>query len=533
MSYPSIRLSALGWALAFVLAYLALDWASYVSPLLRLNITPWNPAPALGLLFVIRRGGRAAVALLAAIVASEVIVRGVPGGLAVTLWLALVQCAAYAALALFLARRFPDGGLFDSRSGLLSWSAIIVVGSLANSLLFISQLRLCGLLPPGGWADAALRFWIGDVVGIFVTMPLLWSLQDATHRRAFTTRLAHGETLAYSLLAAVLLWIALIPGAQAGFRYFYVLFLPVVWAASRHGLAGAIYCVSALQLATLVGGLLNDSPDATLFELQMRALLLALIGFLIGTTVDEQRRTAAELQQSLRLAAAGEMAGALAHELNQPLTALSAYASAGRQLLDRGAEPAQFGEVIAKLLGEADRAAGVVKRLRDLFRTGTTQREPVALAELVATASATFAEQARVSGVEFTVGQIPRLTIQADRGQLEIVLRNLLANAFDAVAGLPGHTLRTVRVDAHLAGAGRLHIVVTDNGPGLPAALAAKVFEPFRSTKSSGLGLGLPISRAIAEAHGGMLRADLDGRGRFTLELPIEASTQRRTSNHG
>ena len=226
------------------------------------------------------------------------------------------------------------------------------------------------------------------------------------------------------------------------------------------------------------------------------------------------------------------MAGALAHELNQPLTALAAYASACRQLLERGADDVQFREAIGKMTGEADRAANVVRRLRDFFRTGATQLEKISLTELVATAILPFSGQANASAVDFRVGTIPAVTINGDRLQLEVVLRNLLANAFDAVAEVKARP-RQVSISARQEEGSRLLIEVVDNGPGLAAAVAEQVFEPFHSSKSSGLGLGLAISRAITEAHGGTLTANLSGHGHFRLVLPIEAPTARRKAAHG
>lgn len=531
LRYFSEKLITLAWTLAFVVLYVALDWASYVSPLLQLNVTPWNPAPALGLLLIIRRGRWAIAVLFVSIVASEILVRHVPGGLLITLWLGFIMTSGYFVMGLLLKRYFPDGGLFTGSRGLLPWSAIVVVGSLTNGLLFISQLLVTGLLPQTNWVDAVMRFWVGDGVGIFITMPLLWWLQDATHRAVFRSTILCGETVAYTMLTLLVLWIAFVPGAEANFRYFYVLFLPLVWAASRQGLAGAVFCVSTLQLGMLVGGLLHDSPDISLFELQMRALLLALVGFLIGLAVDEQRRSASELRQSLRLAAAGEMAGAIAHELNQPLTALAAYGSACEQLLDRGADDMQFRNVIKKMIGEADRAANVVRRLRDFFRTGATHLERIPLSELIEAVAVYFHEKAAATTVDFCVGSIPEVTINVDRLQLEVVLRNLIANAFEAVVESNAKT-KSVTLNAFVEEGSRVIIEVADSGPGLPPLLAEQIFEPFNSTKSSGLGLGLAISRAISEAHGGSLTAELTGRGFFRLTLPLEARSRRSKSNH-
>lgn len=520
--HVSERLSSLAWSLGFVLLYVALDWVSYVSPLLQLNVTPWNPVPALGILFVVRRGALAVVPLLVSVVASEILVRHIPGGLAVTLWLGVVLTVGYSAIAFVLKRLFPDGGLFTNRRGLLPWSAVVVLGSLANGLLFISQLLLTGLLPAADWMDAVMRFWVGDGVGIFVTLPLLWWLQDTPHRDAFLATILRAETIAYSLLTLLVLWIAFVPGAEANFRYFYVLFLPLVWAADRQGLAGAVFSVTMLQLGMLIAGLLHDSPEISLFELQVHAFLLALVGFLIGMAIDEQRRSAAELRQSLRLAAAGEMAGALAHELNQPLTAMAAYGSACEQLLERGADDAQFRDVIRKMIKEADRAANVVRRLRDFFRTGATHLERIPLHELIEAVSAPFSSKAAAAGIDFVLGAVPPAIVNVDRLQIEVVLRNLLANAFEALSASDASS-RRVMLDASVEEGGRVVVEVTDTGPGLPESIAEQIFEPFRSTKSSGLGLGLAISRAIAEAHGGTLTAGTGKGGYFRLVLPLEA----------
>ena len=236
------------WLGAFVAFYVLLDWASFILPLRHLNVTPWNPASALGLLFLLRRGRPAIAALFVAIVASDILVRDVPGNLGITLWLGVTLTAGYAAIAWALRRHCTESGLFADRIGLLRWASIVILGSLLNSLCFVSTLLLAGLLSSAEWQDAMMRFWVGDGVGIFVTFPLLWWLQDAPRRLLLRTILLRWETLFYSGLTVFCLWIAFVPGAEAHFRYFYVLFLPVVWAASRQGLAGAVFCLSLIHI---------------------------------------------------------------------------------------------------------------------------------------------------------------------------------------------------------------------------------------------------------------------------------------------
>lgn len=507
--------------LGFVGLYVALDAASFIHPLHGLNITPWNPAPALGLVFLLRRGPGARPVLVAAVLLSEYLVRGVPFPWWDSLLSALILAAGYLLLGEAFARRMPPSTLLDDRAALLGWMLPVVFGTLLNSLVYVSSLHLLGLLPPGGWLAGVRQFWVGDAVGITVAMPLFWWLSGERGRLALRAALPCWETLGYSLLGLLALWAAFGLGGDGGFKLFYFLFLPIVWASARQGMAGAIVSATLLQIGVIAAVQLLDFSAVTVAELQMLAVVMALIGFFIGGVVDEQRRTSDELRQTLRLAAAGEMAGALAHELNQPLTAMGAYASAYDALQARGEGGARLDAAINGMRAEARRAGEVVRRLRDFFRTGATQLEAVPLAELVAAAAAHYQAKARQAGVRFCVAEVPELMLLADRLQLEVVLRNLLSNAFDAVAATDAGA-RQVSIRAERLPGERVSICVEDSGSGLGRQDLERAFESFHSSKSSGLGLGLVISRAIAETHGGSLWGEVADHGVFKLVLPIQ-----------
>lgn len=509
---------------SLVLLYVAIDWATFISPMQHLNVTPWNPAPALGMLLIILNGPSSLLVMCLGIFLSEVFVRDIPTHLLTSLWLAIVLTTGYTLLANALKSRFPDG-LFSDRIGLLKWSLIVMTGTLLVSLLFISQLLLTGLLDKADVFDAVIRYWIGDIVGIFVAMPFFFLFQDRSHLHSLGSMLLRWESALYLLLAVALLFIVFAPDPSAHSRYFYVLFLPLVWAASRQGMIGAILCATTLQFGVFIGGWMQEFSDVSLFELQLRSFLMALVGFTIGVVVEEQRRTTAELRQSLKLAAAGEMAAALAHELNQPLTALKAYGSAFEQLRQREGSNAQLSEVAKKMVGEALRAAGVVQRLRDFFRTGATQLAPVSVRDIVSTVSDTFLDRAREQNIDFKVDTGLNPVIVADRMQIEVVLRNLIENAFDAVAN-HDRQYASVSISVNLAGEYAV-IDVQDNGPGISESIHQDLYEPFVSTKSNGLGLGLAISRAITEAHGGSLIALNASHGHFRLSLPAEMESRR------
>ena len=516
------RLRSLFVATAFILAYLALDAASFIDPLHGLNITPWNPAPALGLVYLLRSGPAARWVVVVAMLLAERLIHGLQAPWWPGLLPALLLAVGYLLLAHRLRTLLPDTSLLNDRRTLLRWGCAIAGGTLLLSLLYLSALSLCGLIPGADWLGGVRRFWIGDSVGIAVAMPLFWWLTSAQGRSQLARAFRQPETPAYLTLSLLALW-ATFAGGSTGFQRAYLLLLPIIWASARQGMAGAIIAASLLQIAIITGVQLFDYRAVSLSEFQLLSLSIALIGFFIGTMVDEQRRTSEELRHSLRLAAAGEMAGALAHELNQPLTALTAYAAACETLLARNETGAQLHNALRGMLRESSRASDVLRRLRDFFRTGATRLEPLPVSEWVAQAITQAQARAQREGIELATGPLPSATLYADRLQLEVVLRNLLANACDALADTP--TAKVISISGELLAGQRLQLTIRDSGPGLTAAAAARLFEPFHSSKANGLGLGLAISRAIIETHGGTLNGEPAAYGLFKIVLPVQENT--------
>lgn len=512
-------------ALGFIALYVVIDWATYMHPMHRLNITPWNPPPALGLVLWLRYGRVAAFPWFAAILLTELLIRDLPVSLLFNVALSAAMVIGYGSIAEIMRIRVGNAEIFRDQQNLLSWLMIVVVGALITSCLYISMVHLAGLLPAKEWAIALARFWAGDCVGIIVTMPLCWMLFDPNGRERLRNVLPFRETLGYGLLGIAMLWVAFGFGNDSDFKHFYLMFLPVIWAAARQGLAGAAIAAFVLPTGIIVAAQWVDLVAVTVFELQMLGAALAFVGFFIGVVVDEKQRVSMELQQTLRLAAAGEMAAALAHELNQPLSALSAYGSACEELLAKGETGAQLRDTIRRMVAESHRAANVVRRLRDFFRTGATKLDQISLVELVESAALAFSAKAMQDGIDLIIDPLPDRMLVVDCLQIDVVLRNLLSNAFDAVCERPVHK-RQVRISAHAYDAGWICIRVEDSGPGLNASMADRLFEAFQSSKTSGLGLGLPISRAIVEAHGGHLRAEVANHGVFDVILPAEGETE-------
>jgi two-component system sensor kinase FixL len=508
---------------AGVVLYVLLDWISYIEPLFRLNITPWNPDPALGLVVWLRYGRRAAFPWFAALLLSEIWVRGCPAGWPLTVILSAQLVLGYGLIGEALRRVFASAQMFGTRHHLLSWLGIVVTGLSVNGSLYICLLWLAGFVPSGALPMAALRFVIGDIVGVVVSMPLIWMLASGDGRRVLAGVLRSAETAGYLALSSVLVW-AVFHGVigNGEFQHFYFLFLPIIWAATRHGLPGTGLVAFVLQFGIILMVRTGEVGNIPFAELQLLGAALALVGFFIGVVVDEQRQTAEGLKQSLRLAAAGEMAAALAHELNQPTAALAAYGQACEHLLARGDTGPLLSETIGKMVREARRASEVVRRLREFFRTGALHLETAAVCAIIGTVTRQFEAQCAAHGVVLKVLAEPGLAVYADRLQIELVLRNLVANALDAVLTRTAAGGCITVSAASLPGA-RLQVAVRDNGPGVSTAVAARLFAPFVSNKSSGLGLGLVLSRAIVEAHGGHLWAEVGDQGVFNFVLPLQS----------
>jgi two-component system, LuxR family, sensor kinase FixL len=232
------------------------------------------------------------------------------------------------------------------------------------------------------------------------------------------------------------------------------------------------------------------------------------------------------LTRVARMATMGEMAAGVAHELNQPLTAITTYARACEHFANM-AEPdlAELREAVKEIGAEGMRAGRIIARLRQLVRSDEpVEQVPTDVNVLIEELKVLLNADARVHDTRLSVRFTPNLPpVVANPVQLQQLVLNLARNAFEALAENPaGERELEISTVRHVSG--DLEIRVTDNGPGISPAIADRLFDPFSTTKKTGTGLGLAISRTIAHAHGGNIecRPAVPHGARFCVRLPVK-----------
>ena len=236
----------------------------------------------------------------------------------------------------------------------------------------------------------------------------------------------------------------------------------------------------------------------------------------------------AELVHVSRLTAMGEMASALAHELNQPLSAIANYMKGSQRLLEASTDQraGQVRDAMDKAAEQAMRAGQIIRRLRDFVARGESERRVEDVKKLVEEASALALVGAKDRGVRVHFDLAPEASfVLADKVQIQQVLLNLIRNAIEAMDGCERRDL--VVAIAALPG-NMIEISVADTGSGIAPEIGAQLFQPFVTSKPQGMGVGLSISRTIVEAHGGAIvpRANPGGGTVFSFTLPAVAKEE-------
>jgi signal transduction histidine kinase len=528
-------------ATGVIIAYVALEWISFIHESKGLPLTPWNPG--LGLVFacLILVGPRYGIALFAGVIIAEIVVLRSNLEWPVIIAIGAIVASGYALVAAVIRKQFQlDAGLGHLRDVTILLLAAFI-GSTLITLLLAAVLLTGGKLGFGDIVLAAPAFIVGDVLGIAVTTPLV--LRFARRWRERTLHLLVPRFPEFALFAVVIviaLWLIARTASADGYTFFYLLFFPVVVGAVRHGLDGACLALAATQFG-LVGLLHHHGYDLRIFtEFQVLMFVLTATGLIVGVVVSERQATEriaresearlkekeAEVAHAARFSLVSGMATALAHEINQPMAAARALGRSVQELLrSPQADLKRVDQNLTRLIAEIDLAGGILRRMRDFLRRGRPQASTIDVPLMLDDTLTLIRPEATSKHVEIDLdcpADLP--VVYGDRIQLQQVVLNLVRNAVDSIVE-SGRSDGRIQVTArHSDSSAHLQIGVLDNGPGIPADRIDHLFRPLTTSKKEGLGLGLSICLAIVEAHGGRiwLHSKQAGATEFRLSVPLE-----------
>jgi len=523
---------------ALLLAYVGLEWVSFIHEYQGVPVTPWNPGLGVAFAFLVLKGARYALVLFAGVAVAEILVLRTDLAWPVIVGMAAIVSASFATAAVVARRHLRlDIGLSHVRDVLL----LLVAGAAAaaaSAALLSMLLLVADELTIGDLPKASIPLLVGDVIGIAVVTPLLLRLSLRwPELTAKSMASLAPEGLLYLAAIGLILWLVVGGAGPRDYKLLMLLFLPVLAAALRHGIDGSCATLAATQLG-LVAVLHQNRYDASVFtEFQLVMLVLTTSGLLVGVVVSERQRAdlaarqaearlkemQAEAGRAARMNLVSGMASALAHEINQPMTAARALARAIQEILRAPKADTQRADGnLTTLVAQIDHASGVVRRMREFLRRGQPHFSTLDVKEVVQDALVLAKPDATTKRIAVELHVADALPpIFGDRIQLQQVILNLVHNAVEAIAEAR-RSDGCIRVSAGHGDGPAIEIGVADNGGGVAPELA--LFAPLTSSKKDGLGLGLSICASIVQAHGGRiwLQQGDAGATEFRFSLPVQ-----------
>jgi len=508
-----------------------LEWVTIIYQIDGLGITLWSPAAGLSLALLLICGpGFAPFVFIAALIADYLIYSGPRGAVApvgTSFVLALGLCA--------MAEALRPAITYPIRvSGVTHILLAVTAGTLMMAAAYCLFLLIANLLSPPRLFIAIRNFWIGDTLGIISVLPATAAIAAVRARgRSVLNGASFMSVVYFAGMLGPALWMIFGLRRADEFQFFYLLFLPVIWVAVLYGYTVISLALLPIHVLLVAVATSLHYPADHFIVFQMLMLVLSGTGLLLGSAITEASvaehlllSQQADLARAARQALVGATGTAIAHEISQPLASATSYLHAARRMLRGPSDPIPIEEALVNAEAEARRARETLERIRDYVSTGRLNLSRLDVKPLAQRITNSVGREAAARGVclKFSVSDdLPKL--QADRIQIEQLLFNLLSNAIDAAAESSEPGLVQVRV---LRSGDRIRISVDDNGPGIAGEIQQRLFQPFETTKRTGMGLGLTLVRQIVDAHEGEIRWNRRAPHgvRFDVELPINASNR-------
>ena len=465
-------------------------------------------------------------------------------------WQVVNQAVFTATTAVLLQRVLGLPLHFGNRRQVFAFTAIVFVTSVLFGFTTPVFVRsLVGFDDTYSPLTALLRFTLATAPSIFVILPvvLLWTQRGVRRVSELTQRrLLEAALIMAALLAVGVVALATGPEIARFPTLLLWVYPPLVYAAVRFGPVGAatsLFCIAALSTwgtAQQLGPFVLTADAHQVLSLQTFWIVIGLPIMLLASVIREREVAEHALHEQrnqlahvTRVATVGEMSGALAHELYQPLTSILANAQAAIRLLDRlPPDLREVRQILEDIAQQDKHSASVIARFRSFLKEGESRFEPLVVESVVRDALALSRSAVTLSGVDVQTSistGLPR--IWGDPVQLLQVMVNLVVNGCDSMRLTP-QADRRLRLQAASLGRTHVQLSVADCGVGLPSGREDHVFEPFFTTKAKGLGLGLAIGRSIVTAHGGRLWGENNPSqgATFHLVLPTEKGMGVRTA---
>lgn len=525
--------------LVVLAAFIVLTRLSSVFQMTELRSTPWNPetglAVAAGLLL-----GRPAILTLAAAIFISTKLSGwpLPGfwEYVSAVLRALVFAGTASAMAPLLLRSATPS--LQTVLLFLGYSAAVTAAYAAVRLIL---LWFSIKIEPSYLVQYTLTLSVGNLVGILTVVPLFMITDKSLGIIAYIRSWTAFQWLALLGLVAVSFIVFGVKEIDE-FKFFYLVFIPVIVFAVRDGYVAAAFSVF-LSDVLMIGILYwRDFESSTATELQLLMLSLSATGLLLGTAISDRSRAVEELKHShlrlqesqnallhaSRLSLASEMAAALAHELNQPLSSVRNFIRAVRRRLEfDNFDRAAVKSDIDAAVDQVDSAATLLRSTRGFLERGSVQRGPLSLQQLITRCGQLVSPELRQAGISLIIEDMSAIPpVICNEVQIQQVLLNVIRNAREAITA-SNAPLREIRIKVSAtARPGYVEVSVEDTGPGVSPELRPLLFQPLQSSKPDGLGLGLSLCSTIIRSHGGeFFLDDSTSKGaRFVFTLLCQSS---------